>query len=608
AAGVGARNAGAGLGFNPRNLRGQTSVSLLTLPAESPLPNVLGAPFTSQFATAIYNDRPQVFQHDGRTVRTPDVEFLPLGSGGGGITRRAEITLTPPEAFATAPVYIPDFTVILDGGEPHQNPTAHTLLSGGSVSAGAMFLSVDIEDEGERLERFDFFFDTGADVTVVSELNAARLGFDVVLDEPEFSVAVIGSGGLVGDVPGFFVDEFEVETVGGPLVVRDLPVIVLNVTNAGAPGNIVDGIVGTNVFAGRNLVIDPAPSLGGGGAGPQLYISDPVTTDRDWSAATPTGAWDAGGSWSPTGAPDLLSVARVHHSAGGDQSAVVSAYAEAWSVSIQGGALGEQMTLDIAGGVQLTTFSGVDLLDGGVLSLGPGAVLDTQFVEMRGGVLRGDGVISTGNGEIPGQVENNGGVVAPGVGVGTLEIVGRFSAAATGTLAIEIGGLLAGAEHDQLRVDGGVALGGTLEVSLVDLGAGLFAPVAGDQFTILTASEGLGGEFASLDLPADFAWDVLYNATSVELVVLGPAGLPGDFNADGRVDGADYAAWRNAPQLYAADALQTWRANFGATRDTPAAASAPEPAAACLLAAPIALLAACRRPRGAAIRRSGRLL
>jgi hypothetical protein len=54
--------------------------------------------------------------------------------------------------------------------------------------------------------------------------------------------------------------------------------------------------------------------------------------------------------------------------------------------------------------------------------------------------------------------------------------------------------------------------------------------------------------------------------------------LPGDFNADGRVDAADYVVWRKgvATGAYTQDDFNTWRANFGATT-AGAAAVAPFP-------------------------------
>ena len=65
-----------------------------------------------------------------------------------------------------------------------------------------------------------------------------------------------------------------------------------------------------------------------------------------------------------------------------------------------------------------------------------------------------------------------------------------------------------------------------------------------------------------------------------------PAGLDGDFNADGVVDGADFLKWQRgeSPNPLSADDLTAWRTNYGAGPGAAAAAGAvPEPAAATLL-------------------------
>lgn len=69
---------------------------------------------------------------------------------------------------------------------------------------------------------------------------------------------------------------------------------------------------------------------------------------------------------------------------------------------------------------------------------------------------------------------------------------------------------------------------------------------------------------------------------------------PGDFNADGLVNAADYTVWRDGAGS-AAD-LQLWKDNYGADYNAAAATAAPEPGALALLAA-VAGLAA-RRRRG----------
>jgi hypothetical protein len=65
-------------------------------------------------------------------------------------------------------------------------------------------------------------------------------------------------------------------------------------------------------------------------------------------------------------------------------------------------------------------------------------------------------------------------------------------------------------------------------------------------------------------------------------VTAAPIGTqPGDFNFDGTVDAADYAAWRkHAPKIYTEGDFNTWRARFSqATGGGGANAHVPEPAA-----------------------------
>ncbi len=522
ATGLANRTGTSPLTLNTSTFVGQSSVSLATLPPESDLPNVLGIPFSSQYATYIRSDQPQIFQLNGKTVRTPQVQFLPLGSGGQGITRRVPITLDDPSAFASPPIYVFNILNVLNGGSLTDDPSAPTVLATpAGQAAAAYFLPVNVSNAGQSLSNSNFFLDTGADVTVVSELNAVRLGFDPVLDEPEFTVAIVGSGGTTEEVPGFFVDHFTVQAVGGSITLDNVPVIVLDVVNPAHPGNVVDGIVGMNLLAGRNVVIDPKPSLGGGGVGPSLYVGNPVTTQRNWTNAAASGTLATAGNWNDGTAPTTLAVANVRHVAGGNQTAVVAADATVWELNVSGAA-NQQMTVEISNGVTLTTFSGVNVETDGAIRL-IGGTLDAQFVEVAGGTLRGAGRIATGSGPIPGQVENRGGTVAPGNGIGKLEIAGRFASDSAATLAIELGGLTAATQYDQLAVDGDVAISGTLAVSLVDLGSGPFVPSVGDVFTIITATGGLSGGFAALAAPAGYNWNIVYATNSVLLSV----GVPG---------------------------------------------------------------------------------
>ncbi len=417
----------------------------------------------------------------------------------------------------------------------------------------AQFLTVNANENGQNLGNSQFLFDTGADVTVVSSFSANQLGYQGV---PDFTVAVVGSGGTAFDVPGFFVDEFTVfaellpSHAADNVVLHNVPVIILDVTNPGDPGNVVPGIVGTNVIAGRNVVFDPKPA--GTGPGPSLYIGDPVTIEKNWIITAASGTFGSGGNWNGGTTPTILGIANVRHVSGGNQIAVVAANATVWEVNVSGTA-NQTMTLQVQSGVMLQTFSGVNIELGGAIDLQNGT-LDTQYVEMLGGTLSGQGMIETGSGPLPGQVENRGGTIAPGNGIGELNIIGRFANGPGGTMAYELGGSAAG-QYDKISVTGGATLDGILAVSLVSA----FTPSAGDSFTILATTEDIGGTFDHLLLPDGQNWNVNYASKSVQLVV----GNPGDFNFDGAVDARDYVVWRNSglgPLNFSA-----WRSHFGTT-------------------------------------------
>lgn len=148
-----------------------------------------------------------------------------------------------------------------------------------------------------------------------------------------------------------------------------------------------------------------------------------------------------------------------------------------------------------------TVFSGSGLLHNG---LGGSMLLRTGLSTNQVG-LANDGVLRIG--------ETGAGIVS----------VDRFVNGAAASLDIDLGGYLAGAEHDLLLVTGGTAtLGGMLNVDLLDLGLGaFFTPAPGDEFTILSALGGVTGSFANTPSTTvgtlTYNWAVIYNPNSVVL-------------------------------------------------------------------------------------------
>lgn len=597
ASGVGTPNrtgAGSALTLNTSMMVGQSSISLATLPAESDLPNVLGIPFSSQYATYIRNDQPQIFTLNGKTVRTPQIQFNAIGSGGQGIIRRVPMTFGDASAFLSPPSYTFDFNNITNDQPLTDNPLYPTLRLGSSGQPdAAYFINTNVTNKGNTLSGKPFLLDTGADISVVSEINAVNLGFDPILDTPDFTENVLGSGGTLNKVPGFYVDQLTIPAVGGTITLTHVPFIVLDFPNPSQLGNNAEGLIGMNALAGRNIVIDPNPASGGGGNGPSLYVSDPVTTSHDWSSTAASGTWATAGNWNASGTPSSLWIANVRNVSGSPQTVMV-ANSQVWEVNVSGTGTAT-MNLQVGNTNTLTTFSGANIEAGGKIELQNGT-LDAQYVDIRGGTLAGYGKIAVGSGPIIGQVENHSGTIAPSSGAlafGVLRIAGRLANDEAGTIAIDIGGPTA---FDFLVVDNDVAIQGTLMISLVNGGGPAYSPTVGTMFPIITATGGVGGTFDHVIGPDGYNWRVNYLANSVQLVV----GNPGDFNNDGVVDARDYVVWRDnggGPLNFAA-----WRSNFGthyASGSSVGGSAVPEPAALCLILTAISVLPIRSRYRAA---------
>ncbi|MGI9455794.1 MAG: beta strand repeat-containing protein [Aeoliella sp.] len=220
----------------------------------------------------------------------------------------------------------------------------------------------------------------------------------------------------------------------------------------------------------------------------------------------------------------------------------------------------------IAGGLQaagsLTISNDAQVITTGELYVNaPGTVtLDSGIISASvvfvDGELRGNGAIIVDGGSGSLLAFNNRGLVSPGLSAGVITINGSavigdtyIQEAIGGRLLIEIGGT-SPFQHDRLNVvDGSASLDGVLDVVLIDPvgGSNIFVPKAGDAFEILTADGGLGGTtFTTENLPdlgGGIFFDVLYDATLVQLAV---AGIPGDYNYDGTVDAIDYTTWRDS--------------------------------------------------------------
>ena len=152
------------------------------------------------------------------------------------------------------------------------------------------------------------------------------------------------------------------------------------------------------------------------------------------------------------------------------------------------------------------SFTGTTTVQAGTLEVGDAtnasATLGGNVQVVAGGTLRGHGTIV-------GNVTNNGSV-QPGGSIGTLTIQGNYTQGANGALVIDAAPT---GQADLLTVNGKASIAG----STVVLGAtGNWAPRT--DYTILTATQGVSGQFASASSNLAFLTPMLaYGANSVTL-------------------------------------------------------------------------------------------
>lgn len=122
---------------------------------------------------------------------------------------------------------------------------------------------------------------------------------------------------------------------------------------------------------------------------------------------------------------------------------------------------------------------------------------DGGMVQVAGGnpaIIWASGTLAGAGGTLAANVTNHG-IVAPGISPGMLTIDGNYEQSSSGELQIELAGLLAGDDYDQLAVTGDVALDGLLDVSLIDG----FELGLNQWFEILTTEGTLTGTFSGLN-------------------------------------------------------------------------------------------------------------
>lgn len=266
---------------------GQIHTSVLTAGPGSVLPSIIGVPMLGHYAADIKNSQTRRLTTSTGAVRSPAVNFVPHGDATQ-YQFRLELDLQDPLGSSTSgPTFFPSLD---DFDDFSDNPTAPTFWT-------FPIANTNLTHTGGSVSQQQFLFDTGAQVSVVSEATADAIGFDVGTDTPDFFIDVLGVGGT-RQVPGFFVQRFELPVTGGSAIFQDVPVVVLNVTDPRDGVGFIPGIIGMNLFNDRDLSVNMQPS------NPYVRFSAPYTAQ--WNV-------DGNGTWVPDsnwvlGVPDGIDV------------------------------------------------------------------------------------------------------------------------------------------------------------------------------------------------------------------------------------------------------------------------------------------------------------
>ncbi|QDV47603.1 FG-GAP repeat protein [Stieleria neptunia] len=269
----------------------------------------------------------------------------------------------------------------------------------------------------------------------------------------------------------------------------------------------VDGLTsvsGGTIDAPGGIHLESSEVLYGHGS-----VDAPVSSDAG-STITLSADSSLGDATSPDGihldgrlnlGPHTITLRDGHKAVLGQQTTLGSASENGTLVSDNGIELADTRTL-IGRGV-INTINGEFENQGFVQGTGPGLIFNH---------------LVTGAGDFGGVTTFNGGTDFGNSPTQTDAGVMSFTAANTHT--VELGGLIAGGEYDQVNAES-ANLDGILDVRFIDLGNG-YQPQVGDSFSILTA-DSISGSFPCVDLPSlpeDLAWDVIYDSDEVRLDIV----------------------------------------------------------------------------------------
>lgn len=233
----------------------------------------VGTPFLAFYTSVIRVDTPRSVTVRGQTFSSPDVQiqgiFDPIPKfahafgmelGSGGIPALTASYYPDTELDPEDPGYLITPAV----------PTALSLLPLIPPTGGLFFRDVQaVEGEPSPTNlpiTMHLVVDMGAQVSIISETmrNDLNLPF-----EPDFTVDACGVGGLIEDIPGYYIDYVKINAGGGELEFSRVPFVMIDLPSSQL--GTLDGVLGMNFFWNRNVTFEPSLT-----SSSTFYVSDPI--------------------------------------------------------------------------------------------------------------------------------------------------------------------------------------------------------------------------------------------------------------------------------------------------------------------------------------------
>jgi autotransporter-associated beta strand protein len=267
---------------SPAAMQGQYNVPVLEGNQGDGLPNAIGSPILAQYRVTIANSQPQHVTVGGLVYQTPTVTLGAFSStvpaGYSMLTLKTADALTGRAEGEKAPYYLN--TGLTGPTNPDTPGVWASLFTSGGVG---------ISRNGFSAANQAFLLDTGAQVSVISTAEAAEVGIlKPSLATADFTEQAQGVGGIT-EVPGYYLDALTLVTQAGVLSWNRVPVIVLDVADPRSPSSSLPGILGTDLFSDRDLILNTNV-----GTKAQTYLA--IGPQMQWQNSS-GGNWSNASNW-----------------------------------------------------------------------------------------------------------------------------------------------------------------------------------------------------------------------------------------------------------------------------------------------------------------------